>query len=126
MARSYVARQIIKLGGFPAYREGFVTDNGNVILDVFHLPLTHLLEMEQTINNIPGVVEKEFLRNVLQISYSSERMMELKHFNYEMEAAFLLYFNFSYFVNARIGIWLRTLLPTHSTRTTLCLEDAIF
>jgi ribose 5-phosphate isomerase A len=39
MARSYVAREIVKLGGDPAYRQGVVTDNGNVILDVYNLPI---------------------------------------------------------------------------------------
>lgn len=56
MARSYVARQLIKLGGFPVYREGVVTDNGNVILDIHHLSLTDPVKMEQTLNNITGVV----------------------------------------------------------------------
>jgi ribose 5-phosphate isomerase A len=56
MARSYVARQLIKLGGFPVYREKFTTDNGNVILDVHHLTLTDPIKMEQTLNNITGVV----------------------------------------------------------------------
>lgn len=56
MARSYVARQLVKLGGVPEYRQGVVTDNGNVILDVYHLDLTNPVEMEKTINNIAGVV----------------------------------------------------------------------
>jgi ribose 5-phosphate isomerase A len=56
MARSYVARQLVKLGGNPIYRTGFVTDNGNVILDVHNLTLTNPVEMEQKINNIVGVV----------------------------------------------------------------------
>jgi ribose 5-phosphate isomerase A len=56
MARSYVARQLVKLGGLPEYREGFVTDNGNVILDVRHLDLVDPLAMEEKINQIPGVV----------------------------------------------------------------------
>jgi len=56
MARSYVARQLVKLGGFPVYREGFMTDNGNIILDVHHLSLTDPIKMEQTLNNITGVV----------------------------------------------------------------------
>jgi ribose 5-phosphate isomerase A len=46
MGRSYVARQLVKLGGLPEYREGFVTDNGNVILDVRHLELVDPVEME--------------------------------------------------------------------------------
>jgi len=56
MARSYVARQLVKLGGDPVYRQGVVTDNGNVILDVHNLKLLNPLEMEQKINNIAGVV----------------------------------------------------------------------
>jgi len=56
MARSYVARQIITLGGFPVYREDFVTDNGNCILDIHHLTLTDPVKMEQMLNNITGVV----------------------------------------------------------------------
>ena len=56
MARSYVARQMVKLGGLPEYREGFVTDNGNVILDVRHLDIVNPVEMETRINQIAGVV----------------------------------------------------------------------
>lgn len=56
MARSYVARQLVALGGSPEYREGVVTDNGNVILDVYNFKILEPLKMEQTINNIAGVV----------------------------------------------------------------------
>lgn len=56
MARSYVARMLVKLGGFPVYREGFITDNGNVILDVYHLNMHDPIKLEQTLNNIVGVV----------------------------------------------------------------------
>jgi ribose 5-phosphate isomerase A len=56
MARSYVAREIVKMGGQPVYREGFVTDNGNVILDVHNLEILNPVEMEATLNNITGVV----------------------------------------------------------------------
>lgn len=56
MARSYVARQMVSLGGLPEYREGFVTDNGNQILDVRHLDLVDPIEMEDRINRIAGVV----------------------------------------------------------------------
>ena len=56
MARSYVAREMVKLGGDPVYRQGFVTDNGNVILDVHNLNILDPITMETTINNIPGVV----------------------------------------------------------------------
>jgi ribose 5-phosphate isomerase A len=56
MARSCVARTLVKLGGFPVYRENFVTDNGNVILDVHHLKMTNPNQVERELNNIPGVV----------------------------------------------------------------------
>ena len=56
MARSHVARELVKLGGDPIYREGVVTDNGNVILDVYNFPIPQPLAMEQKINNITGVV----------------------------------------------------------------------
>jgi ribose 5-phosphate isomerase A len=56
MARSYVARQLVKLGGDPVYRQGVVTDNGNVILDVHHLTITDAQVMENQINAIVGVV----------------------------------------------------------------------
>ncbi|MCG9491051.1 ribose-5-phosphate isomerase RpiA [Acinetobacter pittii] len=56
MARSAVARKLVSLGGDPVYREGVVTDNGNVILDVFNLNILNAIELEKTINNIPGVV----------------------------------------------------------------------
>lgn len=56
MARSFVARELVKLGGDPEYRQGVVTDNGNVILDVHNLEILNPRELEQAINNIPGVV----------------------------------------------------------------------
>ena len=56
MARSYVAREIVKLGGDPVYREGFVTDNGNIILDVYNFSIPSPIKMEETLNNITGVV----------------------------------------------------------------------
>jgi ribose 5-phosphate isomerase A len=56
MARSYVARQLVLLGGQPAWRMGFTTDNGNVILDVHGLALTNPVEMEARIRAIAGVV----------------------------------------------------------------------
>ncbi|WED22227.1 ribose-5-phosphate isomerase RpiA [Vibrio sp. JC009] len=56
MARSQVGREMVKLGGDPAYREGVVTDNGNIIIDVYGLEITNPKEMEDKINNIPGVV----------------------------------------------------------------------
>lgn len=56
MARAHVARQLTALGGTPKWREGFVTDNGNLILDVHGLSITDPAEFEQTVNNIVGVV----------------------------------------------------------------------
>lgn len=57
MARSYAARQIVQLGGDPVYREGFVTDNGNLILDVYNLKLLEPRGVEEKLKNITGVVE---------------------------------------------------------------------
>lgn len=57
IARSLAARRIVGLGGDPEYRDGFITDNGNVILDVYNLPMDSLLDLEKEINSIPGVVE---------------------------------------------------------------------
>jgi ribose 5-phosphate isomerase A len=56
MARSYVARQLVKLGGAPVYREGFITDNGNVILDTYTLSMTDPIKLEHNLNNITGIV----------------------------------------------------------------------
>ncbi len=56
MARSHVARELVKLGGDPAYREGVMTDNGNVILDVWNLKIVDPVAMETQINQITGVV----------------------------------------------------------------------
>lgn len=56
MARSYVARELAKLGGTPVWRQGFVTDNGNVILDVHNLEIIKPVELETTLDRITGVV----------------------------------------------------------------------
>ncbi|MND56720.1 Ribose-5-phosphate isomerase A [compost metagenome] len=56
MARSHVARQLVKLGGDPVYREGVLTDNGNIILDVHNLQIDSPVQLEEQINNIVGVV----------------------------------------------------------------------
>jgi len=56
MARSYVARELVKLGGDPEYRDGVVTDNGNVILDVHNMHIVDPVGLEARINNIVGVV----------------------------------------------------------------------
>ena len=55
-ARSYVARQLAQLGGEPVYREDFVTDYGNVILDTYDLDVSDPIALEQQLNNIVGVV----------------------------------------------------------------------
>jgi len=56
MSRSYVARELVKLGGDPVYREGVVTDNGNQILDVYNLKIEDAVALENKINSIVGVV----------------------------------------------------------------------
>ena len=56
MARSYVARELVKLGGQPVLRQGFTTDNGNLILDVRNLQIMEPAKLEAELNNIPGVV----------------------------------------------------------------------
>ncbi len=56
MARSYVARELVKLGGTPVWREGVTTDNGNWIIDLYNLQILNPVELEQKINNIVGVV----------------------------------------------------------------------
>ncbi|MCE3045182.1 ribose-5-phosphate isomerase RpiA [Legionella sp. 16cNR16C] len=57
MARSMVARELVKLGGDPEYRDGFVTDNGNIILDVYNFEIEDATALEQAIKLLPGVVE---------------------------------------------------------------------
>lgn len=56
MAQALVAREMVKLGGNPVLREGFTTDNGNIILDVHGLEILNAVELESKINQIPGVV----------------------------------------------------------------------
>ena len=56
LARSFVARQLVKAGGQPVWREGFVTDNGNQIIDVHNLAITSPPELEAKLNQIPGIV----------------------------------------------------------------------
>lgn len=56
MARSQVARKLVSLGGSPEYREGIVTDNGNVILDVYNFKIMNPVELEKELNNVAGVV----------------------------------------------------------------------
>lgn len=56
MARSFVARQIVKLGGSPVLRENYTTDNGNLILDVRNMEIMEPIKLETALNQIPGVV----------------------------------------------------------------------
>ena len=56
MARSFIAREMVKLGGRPVYREGFVTDNGNDILDIHDLEIMEPVKMENEMNKLPGIV----------------------------------------------------------------------
>lgn len=56
MARSFVAREVVKLGGDPVYRQNFVTDNGNIILDVYNWVIEEPIKIERALNNITGVV----------------------------------------------------------------------
>lgn len=56
MARSLVARELVRLGGKPVLREGFITDNGNIILDIHGLEILNPVDLESRINQIPGVV----------------------------------------------------------------------
>ncbi|KAA1175695.1 ribose-5-phosphate isomerase RpiA [Marinobacter salinexigens] len=56
MARSHVGREIVKLGGDPVYREGVVTDNGNIIIDVHNMDISRPIHIEEQLNNIVGVV----------------------------------------------------------------------
>ncbi|NOQ93794.1 MAG: ribose 5-phosphate isomerase A, partial [Methylophaga sp.] len=56
MSRSYVAREIVKMGGQPVYREGFITDNSNVILDVHGWDIMEAISLEKELNNLVGVV----------------------------------------------------------------------
>lgn len=57
LARSLVARALVQLGGDPVYRQGYLTDNGNIVLDVFNLNLDEPSRMEDAINVIPGVLD---------------------------------------------------------------------
>jgi len=56
MARSFVAREIVKLEGDPVYRQGLITDNGNIILDVHNWLIAEPIKLERILNNIPGIV----------------------------------------------------------------------
>ena len=63
IARSAISREIMKMGGKPIYRNGFITDNGNQIIDVHNFSIQVPFEIEEKINNIPGVVENGIFSN---------------------------------------------------------------
>ena len=63
IARSYVARQLVKLDGDPVYREGVITDNGNIILDVYNMKIIKPKKLEEQINKIVGVVTNGLFAN---------------------------------------------------------------
>lgn len=83
LARSYVAREMVKLGGTPIYREGFRTDNGNVILDVWNLDILDPINLEKELNNIAGVVTNGIfaLRSADILLLSSEQGVETHYAN---------------------------------------------
>jgi ribose 5-phosphate isomerase A len=56
MARSFVSREIVKLGGMPIYRQNFTTDNGNIIIDVHNMVILEPIKLEKALNNIPGII----------------------------------------------------------------------
>tara|TARA_B100000965_G_C19588292_1_gene756828 strand:- start:592 stop:1260 length:669 start_codon:yes stop_codon:yes gene_type:complete len=63
IARSAISREIMKMGGRPVYRNEFITDNGNQIIDVHNFPIQIPMELEEQLNNIPGVVENGIFSN---------------------------------------------------------------
>ena len=63
MARSHVGRQIVKLGGDPVYRDGVITDNGNIIIDVYNMSITDPRKLEDDLNQIVGVVTNGLFAN---------------------------------------------------------------
>jgi len=56
MAKSYIGRQIVKLGGNPVLRDGVITDNGNMIIDVHNMRIDNPVELERQLNQLAGVV----------------------------------------------------------------------
>ena len=86
MAQSLVARRLVVMGGIPQLRDDFITDNGNIILDVKNLDLTDPVEMEKQLNNIPGVVTNGlFARNkagvVLSATVNGVETISVGNFN---------------------------------------------
>tara|TARA_B100000475_G_scaffold192633_1_gene166540 strand:- start:2415 stop:3077 length:663 start_codon:yes stop_codon:yes gene_type:complete len=83
MAKSLVARELTKLGGLPELRHDFVTDNGNLILDVHNLKILDPVDIESHINNIPGVVTNGIFAkrsaNVMIIGNEQGPMIKIKN-----------------------------------------------
>ena len=82
IARSAISREIMKMGGKPVYRNEFITDNGNQIIDVHNLPIQVPLELEEQLNNIPGVVENGIFSNrkadiIIKANKNSLEIMEI-------------------------------------------------
>ena len=63
IARSAISREMMKMGGKPVFRNDFITDNGNQIIDIHNLLIEVPFELEEKINNIPGVVENGIFSN---------------------------------------------------------------
>lgn len=81
-ARSYVARELVKLGGEPVYREGFVTDYGNLILDTYDLDVSNPAKLEAELNNIVGVVCNGIFaaQSASVMLKASDQSVEIKNF----------------------------------------------
>jgi len=81
MARSAVARKLVSMGGRPVYREGFITDNGNIILDVYDWPIRDAVSVEQQINQITGVVTNGLfaIKPADLLLVGTEKGVELKY-----------------------------------------------
>ena len=79
MAQSSVAMEMIKLGGRPVFRENFITDNGNIILDIHDLEINEPIKLENFLNNIPGVVTNGIfaIRNADELLIANEKKIEV-------------------------------------------------
>ena len=79
MAQSSVAMEMIKLGGRPVLRENFITDNGNIILDIHDLEINEPIKLENFLNNIPGVVTNGIfaIRNADELLIANEKNIEV-------------------------------------------------
>ena len=79
MAQSSVAMEMIKLGGRPVFRENFITDNGNIILDIHDLEINEPIKLENFLNNIQGVVTNGIfaIRNADELLIANEKNIEV-------------------------------------------------